>query len=165
MNNPIAPRIRYACRALVVHERREILLMQIGIPDNSWRVWIAPGGGIAEGEDPARALQRELFEELGLRVEADFGPCVWTRRHVFEWEGEWIDQREAFYFLPVEKFEATAIHQPDAMEKKYFKALRWWTLDEIRVSSDEFVPRKLIEHLDELLRLERLPETPLEVGI
>lgn len=54
-------------------------------------VWVLPGGGIDEGEEPGEAAVREVWEETGLRVEvarkvAHYTPVNRLSRntHVFE---------------------------------------------------------------------------------
>ncbi len=56
-------------------------------------VWVLPGGGIDEGEDPEMAIIRETFEETGLHVRIKRKVCVYvpinklgTTTHHFECE-------------------------------------------------------------------------------
>lgn len=62
---------RHAARAIVQRGRSLLLLYTERYDDFSF-----PGGGIADGEDPVAALQRELAEETGatrIRVLGDYG--------------------------------------------------------------------------------------------
>lgn len=58
----VAGLLRADNRVLLCHRR----------PDRRWYpdVWDLPGGHVDEGEDPRRALVREIREELGIRVDA-----------------------------------------------------------------------------------------------
>ncbi len=51
-------------------EGKRILLSQRGEEDEQGLLWEFPGGQVEEGEEPRRALERELREELGVEVEA-----------------------------------------------------------------------------------------------
>jgi 8-oxo-dGTP diphosphatase len=58
--------IRIAAYALCVDDSQRLLLVRIapGYPEVGR--WTLPGGGVEFGEDPARAVLRELGEETGL---------------------------------------------------------------------------------------------------
>jgi len=57
-----------AVSALVVDDERRVLLARRAVePDVG--LWDTPGGFLEEGEEPAIALRRELFEETGLTIE------------------------------------------------------------------------------------------------
>jgi len=51
--------------AALVRDGEGRVLLQLRSDDGTWSL---PAGGISPGEEPARALVREVFEETGLRV-------------------------------------------------------------------------------------------------
>ena len=40
--------------------------------------WDMPGGRLEEGEDPKKAIHREVFEEAGIKIK--LGPINWRKR-------------------------------------------------------------------------------------
>ena len=53
---------------VITNENGEVLLLNHVLrPDSGWGL---PGGFLNENEDPARAVEREVLEETGLRVRA-----------------------------------------------------------------------------------------------
>jgi 8-oxo-dGTP pyrophosphatase MutT (NUDIX family) len=156
-----APRVRRAARALLLDPGGRILLFRAEDPGSGRTFWLAPGGGIAPGETPAEAAAREVREETGI---ADFvlGPAVWTRRHVFPWNGAVYDQRET-YFLA--RTAETSIDRSGwtPLERAELKEHRWWTVAEIAASGADFAPRRLAALLEPLLRGE-VPGAPLDTG-
>jgi 8-oxo-dGTP diphosphatase len=56
--------------AALIEEENKILLCQRADDDSYGGLWEFPGGVIEEGESPAAAIEREIDEELGLKVSA-----------------------------------------------------------------------------------------------
>ena len=56
-----------AVAALIVDENRRLMLVTRGIEPNYGKLDL-PGGFIDPGESAEHAVERELFEELGLKV-------------------------------------------------------------------------------------------------
>ena len=54
------------CRVLALDSAGRVLLIRHSYGSGNW---LLPGGGIARGEAPLAAAQRELAEETGLRLE------------------------------------------------------------------------------------------------
>lgn len=65
--------------AAVLKEAKGYWLVRRGPGRNHPGLWEFPGGKVEAGETTAEALQRELWEELGLRVRV--GPLLGTARH------------------------------------------------------------------------------------
>jgi 8-oxo-dGTP diphosphatase len=57
--------------AAVIIEGGKVLVTQREEGDSHGLFWEFPGGKIEDGEDPRRALQRELREELGIEVKVE----------------------------------------------------------------------------------------------
>ena len=76
-----APTTRIAAYALVLNDRREILLVRISAGYAAVGQWTLPGGGLNFGEAPAAGCLRELEEETGYRGEIAKIEFVdsWTR--------------------------------------------------------------------------------------
>lgn len=53
----------------VILEKKRVLVAQRRRGDSRGLLWEFPGGKVKEGEDPKKALQRELKEELDIEVE------------------------------------------------------------------------------------------------
>lgn len=65
-------KVRIAAYGVLVDARRQILLCRLSsVVQHAVGRWTLPGGGIEFGEDPARAVVREVEEETGLQVTAD----------------------------------------------------------------------------------------------
>lgn len=124
-------------------------------------VWITPGGGVGEGEEPRETAAREVLEETGRVIE--IGAPVWVRTHIFAFEGRLLRQREVFFLAPCERFEPLT-HGLEAIETRVFRGFRWWSVGEIRRSQERFAPRRLGELLGDLLAKGPPPE-PIDVGV
>jgi 8-oxo-dGTP pyrophosphatase MutT (NUDIX family) len=95
---------RAAVRAVVLAERREVLLMRM---DFAWReggIWVTPGGGIEPDESPLAALQRELAEETG-RADLTIGPYLFERIIDLPAGAEAPRQHERYYLVECSRFE------------------------------------------------------------
>ncbi len=150
-------------RAVLLTPQGQVLLMKVQEPVSRRHFWIAPGGGIDRGESVEAGLCRELVEETGLSG-VEVGPLLWTRTHEFVWDGEAIFQREEFYLVETALFEPTMEHNPEVGERSAFQAFRWWSVAEMRKASELFVPRRLPELLEALIRLGP-PAEVFDVGL
>lgn len=102
---------RPAARVLLVDGSDRILYLRAREDRTGKEFWVMPGGGIKDTETFEEAAIRELKEETGLEVK--LGPCVWTRRHVFKWEGRELDQYEVFFFARTGQRDIEPIKQDD----------------------------------------------------
>lgn len=154
---------RVASRAVCLNPQRQILLIKIKNPDGDWEGWITPGGGANPEESLETVLTRELLEEVG--YSAPFiGPKIWTRFHRFPWRGRIIEQSEHYFYQLTPSFDPIAHLNPDHQELEEQLEHRWWTLEEIEASNENFAPRNLGILLKNLLE-HGPPETPLDCGI
>lgn len=155
-------RIRRAARAVVLDPDDRILLVRFAFPAGD--VWATPGGGIDEGETAEEAIRRELSEEVGLE-DAELGPWIWEREHVFPFlDGKWDGQAEQYVLVRTERFEPAPRFTTEQLMAEYVGGFRWWTQGELAASDELFAPRRLPELLGALLR-EGPPEEPLDVGV
>ena len=155
-------RIRPATRALVISPRPAVLLVRFEFP--AGRRWALPGGGLEPHEDHHSALHRELREEVGLH-DADIGPHIWTREHIFPFiNGQWDGQREQIYAVPVvDEFEPAPTMSWDELNAEYLFEIRWWGLDEIRDAVDvTWSPSRLPDLVHEILQ-NGFPRSPIDI--
>jgi TDG/mug DNA glycosylase family protein len=141
----LEPRPRAAVRALVVDREGRILLMRWQRPGAEW--WIAPGGGVQEGESDEHALRRELLEELGLSG-VELGEPVFERTHVLPGHLHLKVQRDVFYVLRVGSLE---VKPTVDLEAENMTGHRWWTLAELETTGERYSPPELPRLLRELI--------------
>ena len=161
-----APVPRPAVRAILLDDAGRVFLHRFRTA-RSPGFWITPGEEVEPGEDAEAALRRELREELRLE-DVELGPWVWRRSHVWFWAARdtVYDTRETFALVrAVEPAAVTPtahdslLAGPGATEEH-----RWWSVDEIAASADDFAPRALAAHLRRLLD-EGPPPEPVDVGV
>ncbi len=152
---------RHAARVLLFDDDERLLLVRFVYRSKRW--WCAPGGGLEDGESHEAAARREVAEETGFEV-TELGPWVWTREHVFRFEGRSIRQIERYFLAEVPTFEPRP-KLLGAAEAGAFGGLRWWTLGQLEdAGEEEFAPADLPALVRGLLE-EGPPERPVKVGV
>lgn len=155
--------IREAARALVLDPDDRLLLVRFVHPKTGEKFWTTPGGGLGPGEELEEGLRRELREETGLE-DPEIGPVIWTRREVFEWAGQTLDQRERIVLVRTPRFEPKPQLTAEQLAAEGVYEVRWWTLAELEDSTAVFYPTRLAHFLRQLLRTGP-PDGPIDVGI
>ena len=142
----------------MIDDRDRVLYLHARDGESGNSFWVMPGGGLAAGEGFEEAAIRETYEETGLSI--DLGPCLWTRRHVFDnWMGKRLDQFEAFFLVRV-----AGTVRIGGTPDDYVDGHRWWSLPELERSDEVFAPRRIAQLIAPLLRGE-YPSEPYDCGV
>jgi 8-oxo-dGTP pyrophosphatase MutT (NUDIX family) len=154
------PTVRHAARVALFDENGRMLLARFEYGGKTW--WAAPGGGLERAETHEEAARREIGEETGLDLR-NLEPWIWSREHVFRFEGRLYRQKERYFLATVPAF------QPDSNllgpeEAGVLRGLRWWTLAELEATAEELAPADLFALLRDLVEY-GTPRRPIEVGI
>ncbi|MBI5949629.1 MAG: NUDIX hydrolase [Chloroflexi bacterium] len=102
--------------SLVLFRGPEILVMKRGAGSFSAGGWFLPGGHLEEGERPAEACARELFEETGIAV--DPGAIALVDVMSYEHDG-------AMAHILIYRGECAPITEPEINDEHV--AARWMT--------------------------------------
>ncbi|CAM5233635.1 DNA mismatch repair protein MutT [Streptomyces spiroverticillatus] len=156
--------LRHSARGVVLDREDRILLCRGVLPGEV--VWIAPGGGIEDGESAEEALRRELVEEVGLAWE---GPLrhIWHQRLVGPEYAPGHDGVVNDYFLVrAEAFEPVGSLSAAELAAEHLTAFRWWRPDEIAdyEGPELFGPQDLAALLAELTA-RGAPAAPVVIGL
>ena len=153
------PTVRQAARVILLDGRGRVLLVRFDYGGRQW--WCAPGGG-SEGDDTHEdAAGREVAEETGFEIR-ELGPWIWTREHVFRFEGRLYRQMERYFVANVPAFEPRPMAL-GAEEMGVFRGLRWWTIGELETTTEEFAPADLPALVRRLVE-RGPPDRPFRVG-
>ena len=148
---------RLAARVILIGPNNDVLYLRAREPKTGKVFWVMPGGGLDGDESFEEAAKRELQEEAGCLFV--LGPCVWVRRHKHEWNGRPADQYERFFVA-----HAQTMTLNPAKQDAYITAHKWWSVDGLRSSTEEFAPRAVAELLPDIL-LGRYPDEPVDCGV
>lgn len=145
---PVPLSMRHSARAVLFNSQRDrIFLFHLQLPDRS--IWITPGGRFEEGEAPTTALQRELYEELGLRPgEYTVDHHLWTGLKIMN-EGSklrrFVDEYFLVTLLQPTSHESFNFANQTVEERAVLKGFKWWPINEIALSQEAFAPQQLAE--------------------
>lgn len=144
-------KIRKSSRAIVLNKNNHIFLFQYHFDylAESKSIWITPGGSLEEGESFEDALKRELFEELGVLWNKDCEEIYYRNPLYVLNSGETLQSIEKFFLIRVEEEKFSYANWTDS-EKQRMLCGRWWSIEEIQQSEDEFFTGDIIHILTEL---------------
>ena len=128
----------------------EALMLRFKNPFGGQDLWLTPGGGIHRGEGDREALDREVWEETGLRLPSVVS-LVWQRVHTYPFRPVDIRQAEDFYLVRVARFTPTSDHNPEPGERDVFREFRWWSVGDMRASRELFVPQGFADLVEDLI--------------
>jgi 8-oxo-dGTP pyrophosphatase MutT (NUDIX family) len=169
--DPASPAPRPTVRAIVLDGAGRVLLQSYldpgvhrpgGAPHTS-PVWIAPGGGLRPGEDPADGLVRELLEETGLH-EVDWGPWLWRRTVELHYQGRLRRFIELYRLARVKAAQPPVTPAGlESHEHGVLRGHRWWDQNTLRSTTDIVYPPRLAERLRDVLSAPA-PAEPIDIS-
>ncbi|HEV8128569.1 MAG TPA: NUDIX domain-containing protein [Candidatus Eisenbacteria bacterium] len=156
-------KIRKSARIVVINPVGAVLLLRyhdIRSVDPRWpelhAYWVTPGGGVEEGETFESAAIRELEEETGIE-RSEVGPQIWSREVDLLDNGELKRHVERYFVV---RCEAPRILRNRTKEK--IEEMRWWTLNEMRASTEIFLPQGFAGLVEPII-VGELPRGPVTV--
>lgn len=144
-------KIRKSARAIVINSKNQMFLFQYMFDylEDSKAIWITPGGSLEEGESFVDALKREVYEELGVQLTKEC-PEVYYRNPIYTLQsGEKVQSVEKFFLVVLDENTFSFDHWTES-EKKRMRAGKWWSVEEIEKSEEEFFSKDVVRILKEL---------------
>ena len=158
---------RTSVKIILLNDQNKLLLMCANTrinEDYQGRFWFPIGGGINDGENIYEAAYREVFEETGIKNdEITLGPIVWKGEFIGCFFEQKVHHKETFIVGRTKKNEVF-LNNLDDFEKKVVLEIKWFSLDEIKNSTEIIFPVLLPKYLPDIL-LEKYPQNPLEIDL
>jgi 8-oxo-dGTP pyrophosphatase MutT (NUDIX family) len=146
-----APSRRVGGRVLIVDPDERLLLVHERLEDGSTH-WLTPGGGVESDEHPREAASREAAEEVGIDVDlAPDSEAVLQTQRLWSWAGVTYDQTDYFYLARVRGGLDAVPRGLTAVERQTLLGFGWWTVDELRSTTEVLVPPDLGDVLARVL--------------
>ena len=156
--------IRKSSRAIILNKKKQMFLFQYQFDylTDDEAIWITPGGGLEVGESFDDALKRELYEELGIQLKQSYKQ-VYYRNPIYTLKnGNQVQSEERFYLIYLN--EETFLYDSwTESEKKRMLKGKWWSVEEIRISSDKFFSKDILNIITNLSD-GRIPQEPKEIA-
>ncbi|MFI6180600.1 NUDIX hydrolase [Nonomuraea sp. NPDC051191] len=138
------PLRRFTARVLPLDAEDRVLLLH-GFdpqrPDEPF--WFTIGGATEAGEELQQAAARELYEEVGMRLEAEeFAGPYGTSTIEFFWSEYAITQDQTFFAIRVHDAAVSFDHM-EQIEKETTTGHRWWSAEELENTGETFFPEDL----------------------
>ncbi len=133
-------RLRRSARVFLFDERGDILLIRFVAQrtDGPFVCWVTPGGEVEEGEADLAAAERELAEELGLKLPL-VGPVHEERGGTYEHLGETVRNYDVFFAAQCER-EMPRLAGVTKDEIALMQEARWWTLEDLKSTGENIFP-------------------------
>jgi 8-oxo-dGTP pyrophosphatase MutT (NUDIX family) len=136
--------VREAARAVVLDRDLRVLLLHYA---ENGGFWTTPGGSLEPGEDYPAAVLRELHEEVGAE-KVDLGDQIAERVQEHPVAGRHVRQVEKYFLV---RASADGLDPSRATQPDTIRSSRWWTLAELRSTTETVYPLGLAELLAGIL--------------
>lgn len=152
---------RRSSRVILLDAEFRTLLFKY-VPADWPSAWVTPGGGLRPGETLAAGAARELFEEVGLRVEPEQlgSPVAYTTGYADKGWTSGPFRDDLFVYQAPSVNVSTAGMEPT--EASQLADVRWWSADEIDAATDLILPLGLAELVRRVAAGDR-PSSPIEL--
>jgi ADP-ribose pyrophosphatase YjhB (NUDIX family) len=128
-----------------VIDDESVLLVRRGHAESPWYdAWCAPGGFCEVGEHPIQTLEREVYEETGLRVEATAYLGVWVDAYADSAAAEDAEVINVGYY------RARVVGSGGSVDPAEVSEVAWFAWDEL---PESLAPPATLESVLEVARV------------